>query len=62
MQLLALLMWRFFTYYLSLIVGSIVLVLYGWRAGESPRKDRELAVAAQAEAEAKAMADEASDS
>lgn len=34
MRLAALLLWRFFTYYLSLIVGAIITVAYGWRVGK----------------------------
>ena len=51
-RLVALLMWRFFTYYLSLIVGFVVLLVYGWRAGADPIKERELAEKARADAEA----------
>ena len=37
-RLMALLLWRFFTYYLSLIVGAVVSVLNGFRPGQ--KKDR----------------------
>ena len=37
-RLMALLLWRFFTYYLSLIVGAVVSVLNGFRPGR--KKDR----------------------
>lgn len=37
-RLMALLLWRFFTYYLSLIVGAVVSVLNGFRPGH--KKDR----------------------
>ena len=30
----ALLLWRFFTYYLQLLVGAVVTFAYGWRVGE----------------------------
>lgn len=33
-RLAALLLWRFFTYYLSLIAGAIITVGYGWRVGK----------------------------
>ena len=37
-RLMALLLWRFFTYYLSLIVGAVVSVLNGFRPGQ--KKDK----------------------
>lgn len=33
-RLAALLLWRFFTYYLSLLVGALITVGYGWRVGK----------------------------
>lgn len=36
-RLAALLLWRFFTYYLSLIIGAIITVGYGWRVGKGPK-------------------------
>lgn len=33
----ALILWRFFTYYLSLIIGAVLTVLYGLRAGRKSR-------------------------
>ncbi len=36
-RLAALLLWRFFTYYLSLIVGAVITMAYGWRAGKGPK-------------------------
>lgn len=35
-RLAALLLWRFFTYYLSLIIGALITVLYGWRITQTP--------------------------
>lgn len=43
--------WRFFTYYLSLIVGVAVVAFYGWRAGANPIKEREAAELAAKERE-----------
>lgn len=42
-RLVALLTWRFFTYYLSLIVGMVVLAIYSWRAGAKPSEERAIA-------------------
>ena len=42
-RLMALLLWRFFTYYLSLIVGAVVSVINGFRPGRKknrPAKDK----------------------
>lgn len=38
-RLAALLLWRFFTYYLSLIIGAIITVGYGWRVGKGPKAE-----------------------
>lgn len=55
-RLVALLMWRFFTYYLSLIVGFVVLLIYSFRPGADPVKERKLAEQAQHHANAGADA------
>lgn len=34
LRLAALLLWRFFTYYLSLLLGAVITVGYGWRVGQ----------------------------
>ena len=33
----ALMLWRFFTYYFMLLVGMVVTMAYGWRAGEGAK-------------------------
>ena len=38
-RLAALLLWRFFTYYLSLIIGAAITVGYGWRVGKGPKAE-----------------------
>ena len=39
-RLMALLLWRFFTYYLALIVGAVTTVVQGFQSGEKKPKHR----------------------
>ncbi len=55
----AMLLWRFFTYYISMIAGSIVIPIVGACSGMSPRESFQANTAAMAEEAEKESAEEA---